>query len=401
MTLFAGSVVFIDDELGREDSQAFALLQEIEATGRPVVRAKSLPDDQEAWFEHWRSLAFVVLDWDLSPGSSGSTGGATLSAYRRKELYRFVRSLMERIYCPIVIISAEDTEDIRRQMSENADFTTESGAIDARIAIFAKDVLMSRIVAHLSDWVANNPAFSALKAWEQEYESAKNKLFIDLNELEPDWPAYVWCAANDDGVDPAFELASAISANLLNRLNPVAFDVDAIVNFGGAISGASRRRVSQGRTLVPEDRLHKTMVLPGDIFVLNGAPEGEVWINVSPVCQTVCRPRRGDDGTEKLEPVRLHLLKGVRQAMPTTKRAFNSLDEKGRGPNSVLIHTVLDAHPYLFAFGEAQIVDWDSVKDRRVGRLLPPYITRVQQMHSAYVQSVGLPKVTSKLYGLS
>lgn len=390
MSLLSGPVVFIDDELDDAQSTASALLEKIRSTGRPVSSALAVPSDHEAWFEHWQSLAFVVIDWDLSPGSPGMAGGSTLSAFERQKLFAFLDALMCRIFCPVFIISAEDTNDITRQLREHPEFLTDTNEMDARIAVFPKGVLMENIVDHLAEWVGGSPAMSALKAWEREHDFAKNRLFIDLNATDPAWPVYVWRSANDDEVDPGYELASVISSNLLNRINPVSFDAKAISSYSGQVSGSSMRRVSQGRTFVVGSRLSKHMVFPGDLFRLEDANDDELWMNVSPVCQTV-----GRSGSP-----RLHLLRGTRQPSPTSKSKFSELEKIGRGPNKILIHTLLDERPYLFAFGDAQIAEWDAIKDRRVGRLLPPFITRVQQMHAAYIQSEGLPRVTPALYDI-
>jgi hypothetical protein len=398
MSLLAGPVVFIDDELDDANSEAYALLQEILATGRPVATANTVPADRESWFEHWQALAFVIIDWDLSPGSMGSTGGATLSAFERKKLYDFLVDLMQRIYCPIFIVSAEDTAEIRRQLADNKDLALANGQLDGRIAVFPKDTVMDKLVEHLTAWVSKSPTLSALKAWESEHDAAKNKLFTDLNSLEPDWPVYIWQAADFDQVDPAFELASVISTNLLNRFNPVAFDAESITKSPGVTSGEARRRVSQGRTSLPGERLSDRMVLPGDIFALPETPEGEVWINVSPACHTVGRLlATHDDGTEVREPIRLHLLRGTLQPWPANDGQLKNMDSKDR-TNSIVLHTVLDGNPYKFAFADARIEEWTVIKEHRVARLLPPFITRVQQLHAAYIQSEGLPRVTLALY---
>jgi hypothetical protein len=397
VSLLAGPVAFIDDELTKDGSQAAALLREIQATGRPVAWSLKVPEDRDAWFEHWQSLAFVVLDWDLVPGSGGATGSSTLSQFERKKLFDFVTALLERIYCPVFIISAEDTADITRQLLENKSLLMPSGELDARIAVFPKELLMNNIVEHLTTWLDGSPALSALRAWEQQYDSAKNRLFIELNEMSPDWPVYVWTAADSDQVDPAFELASVISTNLLNRFDPVVFNEKAISGYAGPTSGSARRRVAQGRTTVPASKLSTERVLPGDMFQLAKKDEGEVWLNVSPACHTVGRLiKTNKDGTEVREPVRLQLIRGERLPQPTTEGALKDL-EKGRS-NSIVLHTVLEESPYVFRFGEAQILEWDSIKGQRVGRLLPPFITRIQQMHAAYIQSAGLPKVTFELY---
>lgn len=406
MSLLAGPVVFIDDQIEDASSSAFALLKEIRATGRPVATSVALPEDREAWFEHWRSVAFVVVDWDLTPGvdrewtpgSMGSTGGATLSAFHRAELYEFLADLMNRIFCPVFIVSGEDVDEISRQLLENPELTLPNGELDARIAVIPKDTIMTRLIEHLTEWVSRSPALSALLAWEKEHEAAKNRLFIDLNTTEPDWPVYIWRAADNDQVDPAFELASVISTNLLNRFNPVTFDGDALQNATYANSGEARRRVSQGRTTLSADRLSDRMVLPGDLFELPDTPEGEVWINVSPACHTVGRVTgKLPDGTEVREPVRLHLLKGNVQAWPKSEGELKNMNSKDRA-NSLIVHTLLEGSPYKFLFAEARIEEWDRIREFRKARLLPPFITRLQQLHAAYIQSEGLPLVTLGLY---
>lgn len=403
MSHLAGPVAFIDDELDNTASEAFQLLEEIRATRRPVVTAKSVPTNPEGWFTHWQGLAFAVIDWDLTPsavgtlGSMGSAGGATLSAFERKKLFDFIVSLMKHVYCPIFIVSAENTDDIKRQIAENQDLLLTNGQLDGRITVFPKNVVLNHLDEYVTAWVDASPALTALTAWAREHDSAKNQLFVELNSEEPDWPLYVWKAAEDDEVDPAYELASVISTNLVNRLNPVTFDLGVMSKPLEGASGAARRRVSQGRTSIAGDKLSDRMVLPGDMFQFENAPDGEVWINISPACHTVGRLiNKHDDGTEERESIRLHLLRGNRLAWPSTQGALKDMS-KGRS-NSIIIHTVLNGDPYKFTFGDARIEEWEAIKLRRVARLLPPYVTRVQQMHAAYIQSEGLPKVTFALY---
>jgi hypothetical protein len=412
VSLLSGPVVFIDDEIEDPDSQAFALLNEIRSTGRPVAVARAVPNNPDEWLDHWQSVAFVVLDWDLSPGSGGSTGAGTLSEFARKKLFNFVEALLLKIFCPIFIISAEDTDDISRQLSANAALMDQSGHLDGRIAVFPKAILMDKLLDHLTGWVAASPALSALKAWEREYDSAKNKLFIDLNRLEPDWPVYVWQAADLDEVDPSFELASVISTNLQNRFNPVVFDVAAITSYTGTISAESRLKVAEGRTVLPAEALSEKMVLPGDLFrfvdLATDPDSGEIWINVSPACHTIGRKKKNLDGTPKLdkngdverEPIRLHLLRGRRHPQPKTAKEWNALDRMRMQTNSILVHSIIDGFPYEFSFGDAQILEWHAISEFRIGRLLQPFVTRAQQMHAAYIQLEGLPRVTSELYGI-
>lgn len=308
MSLLSGPVVFIDDEIDNQESEASDLLKSLRASGRPVLASTQLPSSEvrEEWFEHWQTLSFVVVDWDLSPGSLGGIGSSTLSDYRRRELFDFLQQLMQVIYCPIFIISREDANDIRRQVGENEQLRNKAGHVDARISVFPKHDLMDNIVGHLTERVEGSPALSVLRTWEQEFDAARNRLFIDFNDMEPDWPVYVWRMAVADSVDPAFELSSVISSNLLTRVNPVAFDQNTINYPGTTTSGAAARKVLQGRTFVDNSRLSERMVFPGDIFRFAEVEPDEVWMNISPVCQTVARANAEGEA----EMVRLHPIRG-------------------------------------------------------------------------------------------
>ncbi len=46
-----------------------------------------------------------------------------------------------------------------------------------------------------------------------------------------------------------------------------------------------------------------------------------------------------------------------------------------------------------FNLKELNIMHWNDIKDKRIGRLLPPYITRVQQKYAHYLQRQGLPSI--------
>ena len=46
-----------------------------------------------------------------------------------------------------------------------------------------------------------------------------------------------------------------------------------------------------------------------------------------------------------------------------------------------------------FSLKELYIRPWNEIKDQRIGRLLPPYITRVQQKYAHYLQRQGLPSI--------
>lgn len=46
-----------------------------------------------------------------------------------------------------------------------------------------------------------------------------------------------------------------------------------------------------------------------------------------------------------------------------------------------------------FSLRDIELKKWKDIKDNRIGRLLPPYITKIQQKYAAYLQRQGLPSI--------
>jgi len=64
--------------------------------------------------------------------------------------------------------------------------------------------------------------------------------------------------------------------------------------------------------------------------------------------------------------------------------------------NNTYIPFIVDGKIIEFFFKEIKIKKWNSIKSTRIGRLLPPYITKVQQRYSSYLQRQGLPAIPEK-----
>ncbi|WP_148061102.1 hypothetical protein [Frondihabitans sp. PhB188] len=380
-------MAFIDDEIDDREKPAYIMRKAMEADGRPVAAYSTLPD--VAAIRHWQSLSFLVLDWDLSPGSYGGSGASTLSGYARDELFRFLQELLATVFCPIFIISAEDVADIQRQLEEDHRFGGKE--LDTRIKVFGKSAVVDDLINDLSTWVENNLALSVLRVWEQEYEKAKNRLFIDLNKLDSNWPIYVWQNAIDDKVEPSFELATTLTANLLHRIDLVKFDTETMLaaSENAQLASSAMRKVLNGRTVIPANRLHLNVVMPGDMFFDSENPD-QIWLNLTPACHTV--PGRLKDG----EDMRLFVVPGTKQPHPPSKTKFTDLNRDN--PNSFVVHVLHDDSPYIFNLKASEYVLWSEAGPRRVGRLLAPYITRAQQANAMFMQIEGVPRTSYELY---
>lgn len=392
MSILEGAVVYIDDEYGDETKDAGRFYRQLLDAGRPMRPYTDIPPDDH--IEHWDGLAMVVLDWNLTESDARLASAATLTAGARASMVSFLKLLLKRYFCPVFIVSASGKDKIEDELRAAEGFPAE--AIGPRIRVLHKNDVGDDLMSSLESEIAADPVLSTLRAWERGYQRAKNRMFIDFSEMSPNWPAYVVEVATGDGADPAYELAETLYSNLRHRLDPVVFDQEIILKAQRPSSAEANRRVRQGRTMIHSANLSDRMVYPGDLFRLDATDPDEVWINISPVCQTVPRTKSGDAMDKE---VRLYLIKGTRAGeVPLSKKKWEGLESKRKGPNGMVIDTVLEGLPYYFDFDDAQILTWNSVRESWIGRVLPPFVTRLQQKHSAYLQTEGLPKVTFDLY---
>lgn len=153
----------------------------------------------------------------------------------------------------------------------------------------------------------------------------------------------------------------------------------------------SMNKVLEGERFLREERLKKNIFAPGDVFAFS-AEEGKTtyWINVRAECDCL----RGSDSLE------LYLLQAkiVEDAEKQINPDFGTFNEKD---NEAIIFAMMDGKTFSIRFKEMRIKTLKQLttqKYQRAGRLLPPFITRVQQRYASYVQRPGMPRIPAALY---
>lgn len=76
---------------------------------------------------------------------------------------------------------------------------------------------------------------------------------------------------------------------------------------------------------------------------------------------------------------------------------FNKGDLLGKRPE-IIIACIAGENAIKFDLKEIIPLSYKEYMDKRIGRLLPPYITKVQQSSSQYIVREGLMPVPEELY---
>ncbi|MDP9123278.1 MAG: hypothetical protein M3N82_01525 [Pseudomonadota bacterium] len=390
--LFNGIAVVIDDEVDKAGASITTIIGQIRAAGGHVVTLNELPDD-DADLSQFAGASFFIMDWQLEPTLTadddgvlqGANIGATLEEENNKRKLSFLKRLSQSRLAPVFIFTAGKKFQVIKVLKRDSTLYVEDRANHIFVE-FKDDVVGRGVFAVLSEWVQRTPSALVLKAWERDYEQAKNATFLELYTKTVDWPVMLWKTFKDDGLAASDELGRLITRIIFSRMTPFDLDLNSLLPLLGQDGDAEAYRrklldVLESERFVSETALHANSVAPGDVFKAAGSDD--YYINIRPDCDCVAR-----DG----QPLELYLLKGSRQSNPAKMidREHGTLQE---GEGQAAVFCMYQGKTITFNLKDIHLRRWEDVKAERIGRLLPPFLTRLQQRYASYLQRPGLPRI--------
>lgn len=392
--LFKGVAVVIDDEVNDTTANIQKLLDQISSLHIPVVKYVDIPPEEEV--SNFQSISFVFLDWrliktglsaaDLAGGVSIPNG---LEAENSTRNVDFIKRLYEICYCPVFIFTNEDKNSITDMLvSKNICLPDKP----SNILIESKSSLQQdgSLQAAVENWIKINPSIYVLKEWEREYQKCKNRLFFDFQKMSPVWPQVMWKCFDADGGNKSLELGELISRNLHTRMKPFEFNEDLLKSNGTAGGRSELRRVLEGARFLKE--LHKEDISTGDVFREEyfeaGSAKQRYWLNIRAQCDLL---RNGNPF--------LYCLPGYELVQKDNGKIDNVSFSQGeyleKGHHAI-VPFIDDGKIVQFEFGGLEMREWKALsteKIKRIGRILPPYITKIQQRFALYLHRQGLPRI--------
>jgi len=389
--LFHGIAVVIDDQVRSETENIRTIQEQIETAGCHVIGMTSLPSDLQ--LENLGGAAFFIVDWNLS-GQPFQENDVTvaipegLKVRLTSQIVDFLKKLKKVRVAPVFIFTNESIAVVTDELRKHPDLFVE--ADPSHILVKSKaDVIARGIFAILGEWLSQAPSAYVLKRWEAEYERAKNQLFLDFYGKSVYWPLLLKKTFEKDDVPPSMALGNLIGRNLLSRMTPFEFNLDSFdasllasleaneVNYRETLLS-----VLEGERFLAPGRLHDDSVAPGDVF-----KDGKsYYINIRPECDCIARKDEEQDGVE------LYLLKGSKlsSGQVNIQENYGQLDERDV---EAAVFAMKDGSSFSFQFRELHKRPWGEMKHKRIGRLLSPFLTRLQQRYAAYLQRPGLPRI--------
>ena len=392
--LFKGIALVIDNGIGTEE-QIDRILKNITDGGGHYVSMTELPKDDYD-LDHFAKVAFFIMDWNML-----NETGVKLPAQIEKDMIArniaFLKRLGKSRHAPVFIFTNDEPDDVAEALNEDPDLLR--SVRDKHILVRRKSEVMDRLYDVLEgEYAATIPSVLTLKTWENAYHKAANELFMDLHNRTPYWPVLMWQTFGADDVPEEFEMIRLINRLVESRMGPMGLDLKPFISKLEEHAKEDEQdyrqsmyRVLEGERFLRNERLTEKIFAPGDVFRFP-LPDGRdsYYINIRAECDCL----HGSDDTD-LYLLRAKEVEGAEKQINT--EFGNITSEKD---NEAIVYAMFGGTTFSVKFKDMKIMKIKKIGQdaTRVGRLLPPFMTRVQQRYAAYIQRPGLPRIPAAMH---
>lgn len=388
--LMSGIAVVIDDALegvGADDEgkaeigdRIDEIVEQIEKSWNlPFYKTRKMPPEA-TWPNLLQAACFILLDWRLWP-----LGALDLEKEGVKTNIQFLEQARD-FFVPVFIFTNENLEDVKNELPPK---------------VYRKDALEKNFVfirrksdlfsgdgsldcSSIEEWIKQNASVYALKTWEKEFFVAKKELFSSMYAKSPNWPSVFWNSYKDDKVDPSSSLMHLINENLHGRMQTNSFKAENFPDNSADVPRGELLALIGATCFRTKEKLPEDEIRCGDLFKQS---KGKFLLNLRPDCD--CVPRDGQVGN-----VELYCVEG--RKMRDSELCKQYQRETGRFSERVwesVAFSIYEGKSLRFDFRKLSVRKFSELENCRVGRLLHPYITGIQQRYALYQQRQGLPRV--------
>jgi hypothetical protein len=432
--LFNGISVIIDDQINNDSTAIYKIKKYIESSNIPVATYDNIPNVDT--IPSFANVSFIILDWDFKNESISNEDsdertsfGYALYDSLEEDLIIFLRSLLTTIFVPIFIFSFLPADEIKEKLRDNGLWDDNH---PNRIFIKRKSEITSEytLFADIESWLRMMPSIYVLKEWEQTISSTKNKFFLDMYNYSPNWSKVIWSILEKDTQDYHDEFGSFITRNLINRIDSFSFDNDMLIT-DNTIVDNDLAKILEGERYLSYDSHLPNQAYTGDLFKIGekyylniraqcdmarpSATNPELYlitgraINVTDINKdTIKLTKDGKlffNNENNFDLQELKDLCSNEDRLAEINQHFNDYREKLYfrngdiiGKKSEAIIMCIDGNKILKFRLDICIKKFQQIKSNRIGRILPPHITKIQQNCMQYIFREGIMPTPEEVF---
>lgn len=400
LNLFKNSTaLIIDDQIYDLRTRINKLKTDFEKKGISFVCYDNIPDN--SLWASFDSLSFVIVDWSFNRKAiDGVELGPELIREQQQEVVQFIEFLINRYFMPIFIFSQEHISPIKDTLAHNSSIKT---AMEKKqIVIKSKKKLSASTVEDIiCEWCKYNPAVYTLKILDTSLQKARQNLLSTLNAYDNEWPLIVYqTLKKDESVEINEEFSEFLLNALIGRIPSILYDESIM---GEKLKKKNRTELIElysKAKVVSYDQGQPLGLHTGDIYeYIDNSTQAKYYIvNITARCD--------------LRKKKMLLLKG----RPITLR------DKDFDPNYGLIERKTSALVPSFLGNECVEFRYDSYftkklvpsstelligenqdkkKYIRVGKLVHPYITLLQEGYSHFICRHGMTRHPDEVFSIA
>lgn len=434
--LFQGIAVIFDDEISNPTSTISTIKEIIQRKNIPVAVYNEMPRPEI--IPSLSNASFVILDWDYTNSELSVEGEERLSLppelknEQDENLIRFIRELLRCVFIPVFIFTSKSVDSIKTALRDVGLWYDDKCN---RIFIKQKNDIGSedKLFGAIEEWLKAMPSVYVLKEWEKNISKNKDAMFLELYGYSPNWVKIIWDMLKEDSIENHREFGEFVTRNLNNRIGTYEFDED-IIGAERDISPEELSRVVEGERYLVYDT-QPGQAYTGDLF----KDGNKYYLNIRAQCDL----SRMDGGSDEYNP-KLYCIKGKKLRsrdivtddikMTTEKKlrfgvgksfSLNEMceickndDELKKFNNNfvnyrnriffrkgaflerndkVIVGCIANEQMLQFDL-DISIKEFSDVRDKRIGRILPPYITRIQQKCAQNMVREGVMPIPKELF---
>lgn len=426
--LINGIAVVIDDEVKKEGTDIYRIVEDIRSNNIPVLTFDSIPDN--SIISSLNSISFAVLDWDFKIQSEGITdlpdrleiGGALVDD---TTILKFLESLLKAMFIPVFIFTTQGIEDVKADIDASGILQPYKDIIQVK----AKDDLKGEnaVLTDVFEWIRDNASLYALKSWEKQAVIAKTRMFRELYSASPNWVPIIHNTMCEDGGKLGWkeEFYELLTRNFSNRIEKDLSDLDIgrfhmdnppdseeirrVIQGGRYISYMDKRPKGSycGELLKDEDKYYLNIRAQcnlsrdnnPEVYLIEGKEINSNDIGFSMDDITLSTDKFTIGGQE-------YLFSQITQndVMEISSRLSSSKKEIQFSQGQVLTHVgtiietcIANVLGIQFNYRKFHIEKFNDKKDKRIGRILAPNITRIQQGFASYIVREGIMSIPEEV----
>ena len=408
--LFSGIAIIIDDKIKNNNSTdlIIKIRDKLKSYSIPIMEYEDIPENKE--IGNFINTSFILLDWQLFDSALAGTQ-TEIDAITRNIV--FIRKLRKITFAPIFIFSNQSPDSIILILEEKKLYKNNFNNyifVKSKIDLFSVDRKRFLFWSKLMSWLKHTPSIYVLKEWEHSLNKAKRDLFWYFYNINHNWPRVLQETFIKDGSDVNYELGNFIFKNIMARTEPIVFDEDILKLEDDQITKKDIRKVLEAERFIKNDAL-PDIPFTGDLFKLykyelseGATSEKEMfYINIRPECD-IARHNNPEIYCLECEIVKEDKI----NSGENNQILFNNGNFIDKANNTYLPF-IFDGKIIVVNLKDLKIFNWKqelfpkqdngdkrNFNKTRIGRVLSPYITRVQQKYAYYIQRQGLPAIPEK-----